>query len=233
MSDTTLRPAPTVERPGWPELAAGAIAFLLGLVGTVALLTSVDLEPVTAGLVQYALSGTLGLLGFTAAFAVRIRRLDVLGVRRASGRWLAIGAASGVGTFVLSLVVGVVMSLVLPAPENIQSDYQAAAAGGALAFVATLLLGSVLTPLGEEAFFRGVVANAFGRWSAWVAVPASAAIFALAHGVNAVLPVAFVVGVATALLFRRTGSIWPGVLAHLVHNTLATLFPLVVLPLLA
>lgn len=233
MRDTTLRPTPTVERPGWPELIAGALAFVLGLAGTVALFTWVEFEPVTAGLVQYALSGTLGLLGFAAAYAVRIRRLDVLGVRRASGRWLAIGAASGVGTFVLGLVVGVVMSLLLPAPENIQTDYQAAAAGGALAFAATLLLGSVLTPLGEEAFFRGVVANALGRWSAWLSVPVSAAIFALAHGVNAVLPTAFIVGVATALLFRRTGSIWPGVLAHLVHNTLATLFPLVVLPLLA
>ena len=233
MSDTTLAPKPRIERPGIPELVAGAIAFVLGLAGTVVLFRAVEFEPVTAGLVQYALSGGLGLLGFAAAWAVRIRRLDVLGVRRASGRWLAIGAAGGVATFVLGLLVGVVMSLVMEAPpQNIQQDYQSAAAGGALAFVATLLLGSVLTPLGEEAFFRGVVANALGRWSAWLAVPVSAAIFAISHGINAVLPVAFIVGVVTALLFRRTGSIWPGFLTHLVHNTLATLFPLVLTALL-
>lgn len=228
MSDTALASTTPIARPGWPELVAGAIAFLLGLGGTVLLFRLVPMEGVGAGLLQYALSGTLGLLGFAAAYVVRIRRLDVLGVRRASPRWLAIGAAGGVVTFVLSLVVGVVMSLVMEAPpQNIQSDYQAAAAGGALAFVATLLLGSVLTPLGEEAFFRGVVANALGRFSAWISVPVSAALFALAHGINAVLPVAFIVGIVTALLFRRTGSIWPGFLTHLVHNTLATLFPLV------
>lgn len=232
MSDTTLAPTTHVQRPGWPELVAGAIAFAIGLAATIWLFSTFTFDGVSAGLVQYALSGALGLLGFAAAWVVRTRRLDVLGVRRASGRWLAIGAVSGLGTFAVGLLASLVLSQFVPAPENIQTDYQTAAAGGALAFVATVLLGAVLAPLGEEAFFRGVVANAMGRWPAWVAVPVSAAIFALAHGVNAVLLTAFIVGVATALLFRRTGSIWPGVLTHVVHNTLAILFPLVLTALL-
>ncbi len=232
MRDTTLAPAPAIQRPGVPELLAGAVAFAIGLAATVWLFSTFELDGVAAGLVQYALSGSLGLLGFAAAWVVRIRRLDVLGVRRASGRWLAIGAVSGLGTFALGLLASLVLSLFMPAPENIQADYQSAAAGGALALVATLLLGAVLTPLGEEAFFRGVVANALGRFSAWVSVPVSAAIFALVHGINAVLLTAFIVGIATALLFRRTGSIWPGVLTHVVHNALAIAFPLVLTALL-
>ncbi|SDH45023.1 CPBP family intramembrane glutamic endopeptidase [Agrococcus jejuensis] len=232
MSDTPLAPTPSIQRPGIVELLAGAVAFAIGMAATVWLFSTFEFEPAIAGLVQYALSGSLGLLGFAAAWIVRIRRLDVLGVRRVSGRWLAIGAASGLGTFALGLLTSLVLSLFLPAPENIQSDYQSAAAGGAAAFAATLLLGAVLTPLGEEAFFRGVVANALGRFSAWISVPVSAAIFAVVHGINAVFLTAFIVGIATALLFRRTGSIWPGVLTHLVHNTLAILFPLVVTALL-
>ena len=40
---------------------------------------------------------------------------------------------------------------------------------------------------------------------------------------NPVMPVAFVVGVGNALLFRRTGSVWPGVFGHGVNNGLASL----------
>ena len=63
--------------------------------------------------------------------------------------------------------------------------------------------------------------------------PSSAAplVFALAHGINPILPVAFVNGVVAALLFRKTGSVWPGVMVHLVNNALATLAT-VLLPLL-
>ncbi len=80
--------------------------------------------------------------------------------------------------------------------------------------MATLLLGAALTPLGEELAFRGVITTALGRYGPWVAVIGSATIFALVHGLNPVLPVAFSVGVAAALLLRRSGSVWPGVLLH-------------------
>ncbi|MBF8194742.1 CPBP family intramembrane metalloprotease, partial [Nonomuraea sp. K274] len=41
-----------------------------------------------------------------------------------------------------------------------------------------------------------------------------------------VLPVAFVVGVLAALLFRWSGSIWPGVVLHGVNNATALPVPL-------
>jgi membrane protease YdiL (CAAX protease family) len=49
----------------------------------------------------------------------------------------------------------------------------------------------------------------------------------LALGVNPVFPVAFVVGVLTALLFRWSGSIWPGVALHGMNNASALIVPLV------
>ena len=48
----------------------------------------------------------------------------------------------------------------------------------------------------------------------------SALVFALAHGVSIVLPAAFVLGVINAMLLRRSGSVWPGVVAHGVNNAL-------------
>ncbi len=44
--------------------------------------------------------------------------------------------------------------------------------------------------------------NVLGCHGAWVAVPASAVVFALAHGINAVMVVAFIDGIISALLLR-------------------------------
>jgi membrane protease YdiL (CAAX protease family) len=65
-----------------------------------------------------------------------------------------------------------------------------------------------------------VVTTALGRHGPWVAVLVGAFLFALAHGISIVLPAAFVLGVVNALLLRRSGSVWPGVVAHGVNNAL-------------
>ena len=76
----------------------------------------------------------------------------------------------------------------------------------------------MLTPLGEELLFRGVVTTALLRYGPIVAVVGSAVIFAVAHGFNTVFPAALVVGLITAEIYRRSGSIWPAVVVHAVHN---------------
>jgi membrane protease YdiL (CAAX protease family) len=48
----------------------------------------------------------------------------------------------------------------------------------------------------------------------------SALVFAVAHGISIVLPAAFVLGVVNAVMLRRSGSVWPGVIAHAVNNAL-------------
>lgn len=88
-----------------------------------------------------------------------------------------------------------------------------------------LLLGALLTPVGEEFLFRGVLTNALGRHGPWVAVLGSSAVFAVAHGINDILPVAFVVGVTAALLLRRTGSLGPGATVHATNNAYSLIVP--------
>jgi membrane protease YdiL (CAAX protease family) len=79
-------------------------------------------------------------------------------------------------------------------------------------------MGGILTPLGEEALFRGVIANALNRYGAWAGVVGSAMICAVVHGFSVVLLNAFIVGLLTGFLFRRTQSIWPGLVVHAIFN---------------
>lgn len=51
--------------------------------------------------------------------------------------------------------------------------------------------------------------------------------FVLFHGINIVFPAAVVAGLATAEVFRRSGSVWPGVVVHAVFNL--TTIPVLVL----
>ncbi|TGD33352.1 CPBP family intramembrane metalloprotease [Brevibacterium sp. S22] len=70
------------------------------------------------------------------------------------------------------------------------------------------------------------------RFGPWVGIIVSAAIFALAHGINPVLPVAFIVGIVNGILFHRTGSVWPGVVVHAFNNAFAAFVPVVLAALL-
>jgi membrane protease YdiL (CAAX protease family) len=213
-------------RPGWLEVAAAAAAYvLLLLVGVVVLRSIPDGDDITAGITGYVVSAVVAAGAFGAAVAVRIRRVTAFGVRPVATRWLVLGAGLGVGAYVLNIVVAVLYGVLTGDTGTPQGDYQAAAGGGALAFALTLVLGAIATPIGEELAFRGVLANALSRYGAWVGVLLSSAVFALAHGLNVILPIAFVVGLAAGWLLLRTGSIWPGVVVHAVNNGLSVVVP--------
>lgn len=198
-------------------IALGAAVLSYGV--AVTLLIVVPLEPETAGLAQYLVSGLAPLVAVAILVVVRVRGLGALGVRRIPVRWVLISIGCGVLAIVLSIAASVILILVTGPPSgDLQADYAAASRGGPLLLVLTLLAGAVLTPIGEELLFRGVVTNWLLRFGPWVAVPVGAAVFAPAHGINYVLPVAFVIGIITGLLFHATRSIWPGVIVHVVNN---------------
>jgi membrane protease YdiL (CAAX protease family) len=77
----------------------------------------------------------------------------------------------------------------------------------------------VLPPLVEETVFRGVLLERFAvKWSLATGIVVSAIAFGLLH----VDPIgAGMFGVVTALLYLRTGSLWPGILVHAVNNLVA------------
>lgn len=223
---TTGRTRPT--SPGWPEMLSGGAAFAASYVVVVVLLPLVE-DAALNGVLGLVASGAMGLIGLAVAVVIRIRGLAAFGFRRAERRHLVVAAVLGLVAYVLSTIVAVAYMLVNGDVQNVQSSYDAAAAAGWWSLAFTLVAGAIITPLGEEAFFRGVLANAlFARYGTWIGVLVSAAIFAVAHGINPIMPVAFVVGVLAALMFRWSGSIWPAVVLHGVNNATASLVPLLV-----
>nr|SBP00833.1 CDS_ID OB3317 [Nonomuraea gerenzanensis] len=204
-------------RPGRPEIVAGLLAFTAA--GAVAVLFGrLGLDPVVYGLVLAAWSGLAALVGFAVAVLVRIRSLSAFGVRRTTWRWMLVGAGVGVIALVLKGLVNYAVIALTGLDSDPQGMYYDAAGGGVLPLILTMLFLAVLTPIGEEFLFRGVLANALLRYGPVVGVLGSSVVFALFHGVNIVLPSALVVGLAAAEVMRRSGSIWPAVAVHSVNN---------------
>jgi uncharacterized protein len=219
--------APRGRRLDLPGVLVAAAAAVISYGVAITLLLVVPTDGAVAGVAQYLVSGLAPLVAVAIVYAVRVRGLDALGFRRIAPRWVLISIACGLGVIVLNIAVAAIVVTLTGPPGDVQADYRSAATAGPVFLVLTLLVGAVLTPIGEEALFRGVVANWLLRFGAPLAVPVSAAVFALVHGINYILPIAFVVGVVAALLFRATKSIWPGVIVHGVNNAYSVIAPVI------
>lgn len=88
----------------------------------------------------------------------------------------------------------------------------------------TIFLGTaVLTPVWEEAVFRGIIHGGARRRFGWVSASLiSAAAFAAAHGMPMLLPYMITLGVALALLREFHTSLWAPVIMHATLNALVT-----------
>ncbi len=207
-----------VPRPRLPEGLVGLIVFSVVGYGGGSHLSRLGLDPVVYGLFFTALSGVAGIAGFAAAVLLRIRSLSPFGVRQTSRRWLLIGVGAGVVAFVVKGLAVLAYIAITGDSSTPQTVYAEAGSGGVLSLIlATLFLG-FLTPLGEELIFRGVIANVLLRHGPVFGVVSSALIFAFMHGINIVFPAALVMGLVGAELLRRSGSVWPAVVVHVVFN---------------
>ncbi|MER5625938.1 type II CAAX endopeptidase family protein [Streptosporangium sp. NPDC002544] len=208
-----------VTRPGWPELGIATLAALVFYaVGSLVVFTLPG-GVVVSGLAQFALSGLAPLCAFAVAVLLRIRDVRAFGFRRVHPKWLLLAVLIAAGCVALTLVTFPLLEPVFPGSDDVQADYRAAGSSSVLAFAGIILLGGILTPIGEEVLFRGVLANVLFRWGTPVAVILSSAVFAVAHGVNGVMVNAFIVGVFASLMLRYTRSIWPAIVIHMVFNS--------------
>ena len=206
-------------RPGWPEVAVGLLVFALIGFGGGSQLWRLGLDPVVNGLIFAALSGIAGMAGFAAAAALlRIGSWRAFGVCATSRRWLLIGAGAGLAAFFVKGFAIMAYVALTGQDSNPQEIYATGASGGVLSVIlATFFLG-IITPIGEEFLFRGVVTTVLLRYGAFVGVVGGALLFALMHGINMVLPAALVAGLVAGDVYRRSGSIWPAVMVHSVFN---------------
>lgn len=84
---------------------------------------------------------------------------------------------------------------------------------------ATLFAAVFIAPFCEEVFFRGFVFPGLRRGMpvGW-AIVLSSLLFAVAHADPGSFAVLLIIGLALAFLRWRTGSIWPGMILHMLNN---------------
>lgn len=142
--------------------------------------------------------------------------LSRLGVRRfgpSALKWMA----AAVGAY---LLFGILYSLLIVQPE--QEDI--AEGFGVVPVQVALIV--FLASIAEEICFRGMLFAGFReRLPRYAAALLAGAVFGLLHaftGITAVPPlIAF--GVILALLYEKTGSIVPGIILHMLNNSVALL----------
>ena len=77
----------------------------------------------------------------------------------------------------------------------------------------------ILVPVLEEAYFRGCLLNALkDRWGSRVALVGSALAFGILHLNLMLLPIYFLLGILTGLLYERTGNLLAPVAFHSLNN---------------
>lgn len=190
-------PAVIVDHPTSGELSTGANV-------AVQLATAVGFL-----LVPWTIAARSG----AASLREALRRLGVRRFRPSALKWMA----AAVGAY---LLFAAVYAALVGEPK--QKDI--AEAFGAVPVQVLLIV--VAAPISEEVCFRGMLFGGLReRLPRLVAALLSAVVFGGLHaltGVSAVPPlIAF--GLVLALLYEKTGSIVPGILLHMLNNSVALL----------
>lgn len=209
------------ERPvlGWTELGIATVSFLAFSIMAGAVAEAIwGIDPPTVLVLLLTAIVTSGAAA--TAVSARARSIAAVGLRPVSRRWLWIGAGSGALVWLVNALL-LVGYMALTGDWSLPQEWLTnAAAGSTPELLGVLLAGALLAPFGEELLFRGVGYGALRRYGVFVAAAASSVVFGLAHGISVVLPAAILLGVVAALLYERSGSIWPAVTAHAVNNAI-------------
>jgi membrane protease YdiL (CAAX protease family) len=157
-----------------------------------------------------------GLIAVALAVAPLGRQaLPALGLRPAGWRPIVLGT-------VVALIISVAVTQLGVEPEGMKQAMEIAREPAM--FAASLLVMAVLAPLVEEAVFRGLLYGwVAGRWGTLAAWLVSSILFAAAHVELAHVILVFPLGLWFGWLRRRTDSLWPSVVAHMINNGTAVL----------
>jgi uncharacterized protein len=203
-------------------LVGAVLAIVVGLILGLPAIFFVDAENelTTAGNVVAQVGLVLGFLLVPLALArsrgskslgESLRRLGVRGFRPSAFKWMA----AAVGAYLLFAIL--YSALILePEQEDIASGF-----GPVPVQIALIVFGAAIA---EEVAFRGMLFG--GLRERLPRVPAALAagvVFGLLHaftGISAVPPL-IALGFVFCLLYEKTGSIVPGILLHMLNNSVA------------
>ncbi|MEJ2737923.1 MAG: type II CAAX endopeptidase family protein [Anaerolineae bacterium] len=181
-------------------------------------------------LLAYALNFAL-FAGGAFLLAVRPGKLTwaELGIAPPRWRWLWLLLAVGVTLILLPLrgLIGVIVQQWLGGGLEAMQSRLDLLLGSELSwprFFVTLLGAGLLAPVAEELFFRGFLYTALRqRLGIAAAVTISSLVFAIGHiDALGVVAASFIIGIALALAYEYTRSLWVAIAIHAFNNSLAT-----------
>ena len=228
-----FKPATQYQQP-WRERASGidvVIAFTLSLsLVFVALSTSFSfLQPAALERSFDELSTNLVILVafaiglptiFSVALVLRVEATKVtvasIGLRRTSARWLMIGAVAGLSCWILGNALSTLYYWVFGGPINpFREEYVDLLAQATLLQHVLFGAGWLLTALATQLLLLGMMYTYLRRWGVKVATVVGAVVFGL---FTFDLSPAFLLGagawVLFAVLYERSGSLWPALTAQ-------------------
>lgn len=192
----------------------------------------------TVQIVIYAFCAVLVSIGLSKFLSDRgVRPQEVFcwqdaGIRDGQSKPWWCGDGSRSGRFLLSLTAGATAGLLLgllalgyvaallhfPSTAEIIHKTQEQMTKIPGLRISYAVIAVAFAPFAEEYLFRGLLFRALDReWGGWRAVVGSAAFFAIYHPVIAWVPVGCL-GIATALLFKKTGRLAPAIILHMLYN---------------
>jgi membrane protease YdiL (CAAX protease family) len=167
-------------------------------------------------IVSAALEAVFAVYAIVAVAASHRPLRDTLALRR-TPLWPA------VGTVAVAVVVVIVSGALLDpifnggAQQGIEPTHSPTTTHQWVSIGVAAFALVLVAPVAEELLFRGLGFAAFGP----VAVPVTALLFGLAHGLPALLVEVTVAGLVLAEVRRRTGSVLPGMAVHMTFNAAA------------
>jgi membrane protease YdiL (CAAX protease family) len=207
----------------------GAMAIIQGVLWLI-VTAGLSFEGVNRSVVETAIAGTVYVLAFAITVGV-----PWLAYRRQTSRktlglegvpsWKDLGLAplGFILYLIASSVVVYVISLLVPWLDLSQTqEVGFADLSQRFEYFLAFLALVVIAPIAEEALFRGYL---YGKLRntvpVWIAILIVSAVFAVIHGQWNVGIDVFVLSIVACLLREVTGSIWAGILLHMLKNGLA------------
>ena len=226
--ESTLSPRPKRRTLLWQCIVDLVFVALIAVPPLVAAGIVIGLKAATAKtsvVVSPSIAAFSTILFGLAMAGVALRRMnrDSIGwAKQPSGRWIRDMG----GAFLAMIAMNITYSLFLQRIHAIGGvhdpvrDLISRMSGWPLyVLIGYAVLGA---PVAEELLYRGCM---FGRFQvhgyAIVGAVTSALFFSLSHGVPPMIPIYFTLGLATAWLYQRTGSLWPSIALHALNNALA------------
>jgi membrane protease YdiL (CAAX protease family) len=176
---------------------------------------------VTIGATVFQDAALMGSAVFFARMTLRPRAWQ-FGLR-ATRFWRALGwiLVTYIGYVMISAAYSAVFGI--SSQEDLSDDL--GVDGSTLAIGAVAVLVTVVAPIAEEFFFRGYYFTALRNWKGpWLAVVLTGLTFGAIHFGSApaeYIPPLAVLGMGLAVIYWRTGSLYPCIAVHCLNNCLA------------